>query len=90
MYTAVMASMQWTELENYRQLLQEYEQRTADYERRLRAYRESLATDAGDVSARDQVKQELDVEQPELEALFRRLEVMRKDLARTRDAAVTQ
>jgi predicted nucleic acid-binding Zn-ribbon protein len=80
-----MASMPWGELEDYRQLLQEYEQRTADYERRLKGYEQALAT-GGDPGTLEQVKNELDQEQPRLEELFRRLEVIRKDLARTRDA----
>jgi len=77
--------MPWGELEDYSQLLREYERRTADYERRLKDYERAQAT-GGDQHALEQLKTELDLEQPQLEDLFKRLEVIRKDLARTRDA----
>ena len=81
------SSVPWTELEDYRQLLQEYEQRTSDYEQRLNGYRQDESA-GGDPQTLEQIKAELDQELSQLQELYRRLEVMRKDLARTRDAVV--
>lgn len=81
-----MNSMPWNALEDYRQLLPEYEQRTADYERRLSAYRQAQAAGDADSEGSQEVKRKLDEERPELEALFKRLEVIRKELAQSREA----
>jgi predicted nucleic acid-binding Zn-ribbon protein len=83
-----MASSQWSELESYRQLLHEYEQRTADYEKRLKVFRQAQATGGLDQQQLARMQHELDSEQPHLEALFKQLEGIRKDLARARDAAL--
>jgi hypothetical protein len=73
--------MPWNALEDYRRLLPEYEQRTADYERRLSAYRQAQATDNADSPELQAVKRGLDDERAQLEDLFKRLEVIRKELA---------
>jgi multidrug resistance efflux pump len=79
--------MQWTELESYRQLLQDYERRKAGYDRQLADYRGRQAADGADPQQLEEVKQQLDRDRAELEELYGRLRGMRTELAQARDAA---
>ncbi len=74
-----MSATTWTELETYRQLLQEFERRNADYQKRLEAYRE-----AGEENP--ELKTQLEQEFSEIDSLYKRLNELRGEIARTRDA----
>jgi len=87
--------MQWTDLENYRQLLQQYEQRIADYDRRLKEFR-GAGTAAGpeagggEAAEREELLKSLEAERTELEEMLEHIKSLRTDLARSRDAALAQ
>ncbi len=78
------------ELERYRQLAQEYKHRTAEYEKLRRTYRDALEAGKKTDPEVQRVKEQIDSEFPQLQALFNQLKTMRTDLAEARDAAITQ
>ncbi len=84
-------SAQWTQLEEYRQLLPEYEQRNSAYEKDLAALREAQQKadpmDAEEKARLDAEKARLEAEYVEIAKMYSRLVELRQGLAQTRDAA---
>jgi hypothetical protein len=83
-----LEAMQWTELENYRQLLQDYERDKAEYDKRLQTYRAQAAEgpEGANATQLQADKTALDKEQQELELVYTQLRAIRNDLAHARDA----
>jgi hypothetical protein len=82
--------MQWSELERYRQLLQEYEVGIAAREKLEGAYREARAGGADREQEAQELKAKLDEQFPELQEQYERLTAMRSEIAEARDAAVAE
>jgi uncharacterized membrane protein len=82
--------MQWSELERYRQLLQEYEAQLAERERLTAAYREAQAAGPDRAAEAQQLKEKLDEQFPQLKEQYDEITTLRKDIAEARDAAVAE
>ncbi|TMK99025.1 MAG: hypothetical protein E6G34_05850 [Actinobacteria bacterium] len=82
--------MQWSELESYRQLVDNYNSRREAYEKALTAWREAQAANTGDPQELQATKAKLDAEYADLGTLLARINAMRNELAHARDSAVTQ
>jgi hypothetical protein len=82
--------MQWSEIERYRQLLQEYEVQIAEREKLIATYREAQAAGAERELEAGELKTKLDEQLPALRDQYQQLTSMRTEIAEARDAAVAE
>jgi predicted nucleic acid-binding Zn-ribbon protein len=75
-------ALQWSDIENGKNLLDEYERRSAQYEKDLAAFKE-----AGQQN--DAEKARLQQEFAELQQLYERLSAARRGIAEKRDAVAS-
>lgn len=80
--------MQWSEIEKYRQLLQEYEGQIAEREKLTATYREAQAAGPERETEAQELKAKLDEQLPALRERYQELTTMRTEIAERRDAAV--
>jgi hypothetical protein len=80
--------MQWSELERYRQLLQEYQVQIAARQKLEAVYREAHAAGPERAKEAQELKAKLDEEFPALQEQYEQLTAMRTEIAERRDAAV--
>ena len=82
--------MQWSELERYRQLLQEYETQLTARENLTQAYREAQAAGPERAAEAQQLKTRLDEQFPKLREQYDEIAALRNRIAEARDAAVAE
>jgi uncharacterized membrane protein len=85
-----LGAMQWSELERYRQLLQEYEAQLAERERLTTAYREAQAAGSERAADAQRLKAKLDEQFPQLKEQYDQITALRSEIAEARDAAVAE
>lgn len=78
-----MSTAQWTELEEYRRLLQDYTRRKDEYDKALKTLRQGQEAGQED----QELKTRLEKEFAELNDLYNRISDRRGSLAEARDAA---
>jgi hypothetical protein len=80
--SATTPTPQWTDVEHYRQLLQQYTLQSDAYDRMLVQYREQETVGAAD----PKLKQQLEQDFAQIQDLYAQLSEIRASFAKARDA----